>query len=114
MVKASVISHLLRVSSCRWWGGMRMCGFAGRVGPRAVRVLDEGGLGALRHRGPDAQRTERCTREDVAADFAFARLASVDLSDAGQQPMSSEAGRLPMGFDAEIYNHPALQHHVDR
>jgi asparagine synthase (glutamine-hydrolysing) len=91
-----------------------MCGFAGRVGPRAVRVLDEGVLGALRHRGPDAQRTERCTREDVAADFAFARLAIVDLSDAGQQPMSSEDGRLTMVFNGEIYNYPALRRECER
>jgi asparagine synthase (glutamine-hydrolysing) len=71
-------------------------------------------LDALRHRGPDAQRTERCTLEDVTADFAFARLAIIDLSEAGQQPMSSEDGRLTMVFNGEIYNYPTLRRECER
>jgi asparagine synthase (glutamine-hydrolysing) len=91
-----------------------MCGFSGHVSPGAVEALGQGVLDALRHRGPDAQRTERCTREDVTADFVFARLAIVDLSDAGQQPMSSEDGRLTMVFNGEIYNYPALRRECER
>jgi asparagine synthase (glutamine-hydrolysing) len=91
-----------------------MCGFAGHTGPRALSVLGEDVLDALRHRGPDAQRTERCAQEDVIADFAFARLAIVDLSDAGQQPMSSEDARLTMVFNGEIYNYPALRRECER
>jgi asparagine synthetase B (glutamine-hydrolysing) len=45
-------------------------------------------LDALRHRGPDAQRAERCTMGDVIADFAFARLAIVDLSNLGLSPVT--------------------------
>jgi asparagine synthase (glutamine-hydrolysing) len=37
----------------------------------------------------------------VRADLAFARLAIVDPSSAGQQPMSSEDGRLTMVFNGE-------------
>ncbi len=91
-----------------------MCGFAGHVGSRAVAVLGDGVLDALRHRGPDtAQRTERCAWGDVIADFAFARLAIVDLSD-GQQPMSNEDGRLTMVFNGEIYDSPALRRECER
>ena len=81
--------------------------------PRGCRI---GGsvLDALRHRGPDAQRTERCTTDDVTAELVFARLAIVDLSDAGQQPMSSEDGRLTMVFNGEIYNSPALRSECER
>ena len=86
-----------------------MCGLAGHVGPRAVGALDEVVLDALRHRGPDAQRTERCTTGDVAVDFAFARLAIVDLSNAGEQPMCNEDGRFTMVFNGEIYNSPTLR-----
>jgi len=71
--------------------------------------LDGSVIDALRHRGPDAQRTERCAVGDMAADLSFARLAIVDLSDAGQQPMSSEDGRFTMVFNGEIYNSPALR-----
>lgn len=86
-----------------------MCGIAGHVGPRAVAALGDSVLDALRHRGPDAQRTERCATANVIADFAFARLAIVDLSNAGQQPMSNEDGRFTMVFNGEIYNSPALR-----
>jgi asparagine synthase (glutamine-hydrolysing) len=91
-----------------------MCGFAGHAGGRLVAPLNGKVLDALRHRGPDAQRIERCAEGDVTVDFAFARLAIVDLSDAGQQPMSSEDGRLTMMFNGEIYNSPALRRECER
>lgn len=91
-----------------------MCGIAGHAGRRAVADLGGSVLGTLRHRGPDAQRAERCTTGDVIADLAFARLAIVDLSDAGQQPMSNEDGRYTMLFNGEIYNSPALRHECER
>jgi asparagine synthase (glutamine-hydrolysing) len=91
-----------------------MCGFAGHVGGRAVETLGGEVLDALRHRGPDAQRAERCTTGDVIADFAFARLAIVDLSNAGQQPMSNEDGRFTMVFNGEIYNSPSLRRECER
>ncbi len=91
-----------------------MCGFAGHVGGRAVEALGDNVLDALRHRGPDAQRTEHCTTGNVVADFAFARLAIVDLSNAGHQPMSNEDGRFTMVFNGEIYNSPALRRECER
>ena len=51
---------------------------------------------------------------DVAVDLAFARLAIVDLSNAGQQPMSNEDGRFTMVFNGEIYNSPALRDECER
>jgi asparagine synthase (glutamine-hydrolysing) len=91
-----------------------MCGIAGHIGARPVAGLPGGVLDALRHRGPDAQRTERRVTGDVMADLAFARLAIVDLSDAGMQPMSNEDGRLTMVFNGEIYNSPALRAECER
>ena len=91
-----------------------MCGIAGHMGCQAIDELDDAVLDALRHRGPDSQRTERCATGAVIADLAFARLAIVDLSDAGEQPMSSEDGRLTMVFNGEIYNSPLLRSECER
>jgi asparagine synthase (glutamine-hydrolysing) len=97
-------------------GGRReMCGIAGHIGRhRPLAALSDSVLDALRHRGPDVQRTERRVTGDVIADLAFARLAIVDLSDAGQQPMSNEDGRFTMVFNGEIYNSPALRSECER
>lgn len=86
-----------------------MCGFAGHAGGRVVAAMNEGVLEALRHRGPDAQCIERCTMSGLSAHLAFARLAIVDLSNAGQQPMSNEDDRFTMVFNGEIYNSPELR-----
>jgi asparagine synthase (glutamine-hydrolysing) len=91
-----------------------MCGIAGHLGRRPVAPLGENVLDALRHRGPDVQRTERCAAGEVIVDLAFARLAIVDLSDAAQQPMSDEDGRFTMVFNGEIYNSPMLRRECER
>jgi asparagine synthase (glutamine-hydrolysing) len=91
-----------------------MCGLAGYVGHRAAPALGDSVLEALRHRGPDAQFTECFRAADVTASLAFARLSIVDLSDAGQQPMSNEDGRFIMVFNGEIYNSPTLRHECEQ
>jgi asparagine synthase (glutamine-hydrolysing) len=91
-----------------------MCGIAGHIGRSSIAPLGDGVLQELRHRGPDAQRTERCISTHIMADLAFARLAIVDLSDAGQQPMSNEDGRFTMVFNGEIYNSTALRNECER
>ncbi|MGZ5969535.1 MAG: asparagine synthetase B family protein, partial [Polyangiales bacterium] len=69
-------------------------------------------IGALHHRGPDAQAVEKL---EVSAEreiwFAHARLAIVDLSDAGRQPMHVAAGDREgaIVFNGEIYNHRSLR-----
>lgn len=91
-----------------------MCGIAGHAGGRDIAPLPAAVLDALAHRGPDARRCERLTAGEVAADFAFARLAIVDLSEAGQQPMCSEDGRFTMLFNGEIYNSPELRRECEK
>ena len=86
-----------------------MCGIAGHIGWRGTADFDVNVLAALRHRGPDSQRAERYAAKSATAEFAFARLAIIDLSTSGQQPMSSEDGRYIMLFNGEIYNSPELR-----
>jgi asparagine synthase (glutamine-hydrolysing) len=57
----------------------------------------------LLHRGPDAENVWTHDRAGIA--FGHRRLAILDLTEAGAQPMRSECGRLTVTFNGEIYNH---------
>jgi asparagine synthase (glutamine-hydrolysing) len=90
-----------------------MCGIAGelRSHPLAQQEHLHAMGRAIAHRGPDAA--------DVWADPAAGiglvhrRLAIVDLTPAGQQPMTSASGRFVMVFNGEIYNHIALREQLN-
>jgi asparagine synthase (glutamine-hydrolysing) len=90
-----------------------MCGFAGFLGGAA---LFGGGRAApvatamadcIRHRGPDHGGI--WLDPDAGVAFAHRRLAIVDLSAAGDQPMESSSGRYVTIYNGEIYNHLDLR-----
>jgi asparagine synthase (glutamine-hydrolysing) len=84
-------------------GGMTGClALAEGAGPDTEWV----GRAAMRiaHRGPDDEGF--FADPDLA--LAFKRLAVIDTSPAGRQPMHSASGRYVMVFDGEIYNHVEL------
>ena len=56
----------------------------------------------LEHRGPDASGVWLSPKDPVA--LGHARLAVVDLSSTGQQPMSTPDGRWVLAYNGEIYN----------
>jgi asparagine synthase (glutamine-hydrolysing) len=66
---------------------------------------------ALAHRGPD----DAGLWSDPAAGFVLAhrRLAILELSAAGHQPMISASGRFALAFNGEIYNHLHLRHQLE-
>src|SRR5262245_26496881 len=59
----------------------------------------------LRHRGPD----DEGVWSDGRAGLGFARLAIIDLSAAGHQPMGSPDGQVWLAFNGEIYNFGELR-----
>jgi asparagine synthase (glutamine-hydrolysing) len=61
----------------------------------------------LRHRGPDAGGVWVDAQVGVA--LGHRRLAIVELSERGAQPMQSVCGRYVITFNGEIYNHLALR-----
>lgn len=85
-----------------------MCGIAGIVGQQAssVSVPSLAAMAALQsHRGPDDQGIWH--HDNVG--LAFRRLAIIDLSPAGHQPMCNENGDVWLVFNGEIYNYATLR-----
>ncbi|MHA7881222.1 MAG: asparagine synthase (glutamine-hydrolyzing) [Saccharospirillum sp.] len=85
-----------------------MCGIAGftiAASSPADEQTIQAMVGAIRHRGPDAQGHCRHAK----AVFGHARLSIIDLSDAGTQPFHSADGRYTLVFNGEIYNYRILR-----
>ncbi len=65
----------------------------------------------LQHRGPDGRG--EWIDADAGMALAHRRLAIVDLTPAGSQPMASADGRWVVSFNGEIYNHAALRRELE-
>ncbi len=89
-----------------------MCGITGFIPTNSVgdnflnKAIDDMSQ-ALVHRGPDSSGVWIDSNHKVA--LGFRRLAILDLSPAGSQPMISSSGRYVMVFNGEIYNHQELR-----
>lgn len=93
-----------------------MCGITGWLDFRGFRDPDAHPViramtGALRHRGPDDDGTWLDGRAGIA--LGFRRLAILDLSSAGRQPMHSASGRYTIAFNGEIYNFRSLRRELE-
>ncbi|UCE88912.1 MAG: asparagine synthase (glutamine-hydrolyzing) [Pseudomonadota bacterium] len=85
-----------------------MCGIAGYLnldGQPASTVVIRQMTDAIKHRGPDG---EGCFL-DGAFGVGHRRLAIIDLSPAGQQPMMSRDKRYVLSYNGEIYNFQELR-----
>lgn len=89
-----------------------MCGIAGLLRARtSVSTVTNATLDrfctSLRHRGPDGFGTY--LSDNQRAGLAQTRLAIVDLSETGKQPMVSPDRRYWLVFNGEIYNYVELR-----
>lgn len=95
-----------------------MCGFTGFL--TASGALDNNQTldvlrymgNAIIHRGPDSDGYWTDPASGVA--LAHRRLAIVDLSPAGHQPMLSACERYVIAFNGEVYNHHTLRRELDQ
>jgi asparagine synthase (glutamine-hydrolysing) len=92
-----------------------MCGING-VFARDGSHLDPADVAAMRdamsHRGPDDSGLWQRQQRDVV--LGHRRLAIVDLSPAGHEPMTNEDGSIQLTFNGEIYNHELLRPELER
>jgi asparagine synthase (glutamine-hydrolysing) len=91
-----------------------MCGIAGIVGAdrAGIRPAVRRMMAAMVHRGPDDQGYEEFELSaggGPSAGFGFQRLAILDLSPAGHQPMVNELTGDRLVFNGEIYNFRPLR-----
>lgn len=95
-----------------------MCGLVGFIGgggirsESALRALTGRMITQLRHRGPDDEGIWVDAHCGVA--LGHRRLAIVDLSSHGAQPMVSHSGRYLLAYNGEIYNHSELRQELER
>src|SRR5262249_21790596 len=90
-----------------------MCGILGYVSIKTPfsplllhRMRD-----TLRHRGPD-DAGAWCSEDGLVA-LAHRRLAIIDLSPAGRQPMADSSSRLQIVFNGEIYNYQEVRRELE-
>ena len=89
-----------------------MCGFAGffrhgGIDATQARSIVDAMTQTLAHRGPDDSGTWIEATAGVA--LGHRRLAIIDLSAHGHQPMRSACGRFTIAFNGEIYNFKQLR-----
>jgi asparagine synthase (glutamine-hydrolysing) len=86
-----------------------MCGIVGVASSWPVKDRDwlAQGRDALRHRGPDD--AGEWWSADGRVGLGHRRLAILDLSPAGHQPMLDERGELVVVYNGEIYNFRELR-----
>lgn len=85
-----------------------MCGISGIYGGATAEdtAAVERMRDAMDHRGPDYAGIYSDKQQIV---LGHRRLAIVDLTADGQQPLASPCGRYVLVFNGEVYNHKALK-----
>ena len=85
-----------------------MCGIAGMLdlaGTPAQPAILQRMTDAISHRGPDGEGHYT----DGPLGLGHRRLAIIDLSAAGRQPMATEDGRFLISYNGEVYNYREIR-----
>src|SRR5204862_8255830 len=94
-----------------------MCGFAGILTGRDDLDLDKplGAMrAALRHRGPDDEGTAQVALPGGRQlGLVHTRLAIIDLTAGGHQPMTDPEPGSWIAHNGEVYNHAAVRKRLD-
>jgi asparagine synthase (glutamine-hydrolysing) len=88
-----------------------MCGIAGIISANAERYIAPM-LASIEHRGRDDEGVWTSAPIDAAGrnvSLGHRRLAIIDISSAGHQPMFTPDGRFVLTFNGEIYNYRELR-----
>ena len=94
-----------------------MCGFAGLIDPTgasdaaALEATAQRMASTLVHRGPDSQGL--WSDRDAGVALGHRRLAVIDLSPEGHQPMVSRSGRYVIAYNGEVYNFGGLRRELE-
>lgn len=93
-----------------------MCGIAGFLAAGRLNTdpatLVRRMADCLAHRGPDGGGVWTDPERGIA--LGHRRLAIIDLSEAGAQPMTSASGRWVLTYNGEVYNHEDLRTELER
>ena len=91
-----------------------MCGIAGFIAATRLDAMESIGsrmADTIAHRGPDDAGV--WIDRDAGVCLAHRRLAILDLSPAGHQPMMSSSNRFVMSYNGEIYNHLEIRAEIE-
>lgn len=87
-----------------------MCGICGAAGGLHPAHLDAM-VTAIRPRGPDGEGVALFPEAQVG--LGHTRLALLDLSSSGHQPMADASGQVWIAYNGEIYNHLDLRRDLE-
>ena len=88
-----------------------MCGLFGALFHQCNPTEVGQALKTMHHRGPDYQSS--WSNQNKTISLGHARLAIIDLSEAGQQPMQDPTSGNVIVFNGEIYNHLELRRELE-
>lgn len=92
-----------------------MCGILGYISKTPINNKTfEDSLELMSHRGPDDTGTYYSQQQTYQVAFGHKRLAVIDLSPLGHQPMSIDNGDYTITFNGEIYNYKSIKRDLQK